>query len=56
VTPAILVEIGFSTNPLDGKLISTPAGQRKLAIGMADAIVEFLKNRDIVLGKGSEPQ
>jgi N-acetylmuramoyl-L-alanine amidase len=40
--PAILVETGFSTNPQDGRLLSSRASQRNLAASMADAIVAYL--------------
>jgi len=41
--PAILVELGYSTNPEDGRLMSSPSGQRDLARGIADAIVDYLR-------------
>lgn len=40
--PAILVELGYSTNPDDARLMSTRAGQVKLAAAIADAIVGYL--------------
>jgi N-acetylmuramoyl-L-alanine amidase len=40
--PAILVETGFSTNPQDGRLLSTRTSQRNLAASMADAIIAYL--------------
>ncbi len=40
--PAALIEMGFSTNPQDGRLLTTPASQRALARSMADAIVAYL--------------
>lgn len=40
--PAILVELGFGTNPEDGKLLSQPAGQKRLATALADAIIRYL--------------
>lgn len=41
-TPAILVEVGFMTNPEEGRLLATEPYQRKLAEAIADGIVEFL--------------
>lgn len=41
--PAILVELGYSTNPEDGRLMSSASGQRALARGIADAIVDYLR-------------
>ena len=40
--PAILVEMGYSTNPFDGRLLSTPASQRSMASAIADAVVAYL--------------
>jgi N-acetylmuramoyl-L-alanine amidase len=40
--PAVLVEMGYSTNPEDGRFLSTPSSQRKLASAIADAVVDYL--------------
>jgi N-acetylmuramoyl-L-alanine amidase len=40
--PAILVELGYSTNPEDGRYLTTYASQKSMAYAMADAIVEYL--------------
>jgi N-acetylmuramoyl-L-alanine amidase len=40
--PAILVELGYSTNPEDGRLLTTFASQKAMAAALADAIVEYL--------------
>jgi N-acetylmuramoyl-L-alanine amidase len=40
--PAILVELGFSTNRLDARLMTQAASQRRLAKAIADAIVQYL--------------
>ena len=40
--PAILVELGYSTNPSDGRLLSNPKSQRTMAYAMADAVVAYL--------------
>lgn len=50
--PAMLVETGYSTNPQDGKLLSTRASQRNLAASMADAIIAYLKEYEGKLGEG----
>ncbi len=58
--PAILVEMGYSTNPQDGRLLTRRAGQRALARAIADAVVEYLKDYErrvgLVADKGTEPQ
>jgi N-acetylmuramoyl-L-alanine amidase len=40
--PAILVELGYSTNPEDGRFLTTHASQKAIARALADAIVEYL--------------
>jgi N-acetylmuramoyl-L-alanine amidase len=50
--PAILVETGYSTNPQDGKLLSTRASQRNLAASMADAIIAYLRQYEQKVGDG----
>jgi N-acetylmuramoyl-L-alanine amidase len=40
--PAILVEMGYSTNPQDGRFLTTTATQRTMASAIADAIVAYL--------------
>jgi N-acetylmuramoyl-L-alanine amidase len=40
--PAILVEMGYSTNPEDGRLLTRHSSQRALANAVADAVVAYL--------------
>jgi N-acetylmuramoyl-L-alanine amidase len=40
--PAILVELGYSTNPEDGQLLTTRSSQKVMVTALADAIVEYL--------------
>jgi N-acetylmuramoyl-L-alanine amidase len=40
--PAILVELGYSTNPQDGRFLTTHASQKAMAYALADAVVEYL--------------
>jgi N-acetylmuramoyl-L-alanine amidase len=40
--PAVLVEMGYSTNPEDGRMLTTPSSQRQLATAIADAVVAYL--------------
>jgi N-acetylmuramoyl-L-alanine amidase len=40
--PAILVELGYSTNPEDGRFLTSYASQKTMASALADAIVEYL--------------
>jgi N-acetylmuramoyl-L-alanine amidase len=42
--PAILVELGYSTNPQDGRLLSSRKSQRAMAAAVADAIVDYLRD------------
>ena len=41
--PAILVEMGYSTNPEDGRFLTGRSSQRAMATAIADAIVEYLR-------------
>jgi len=40
--PAVLVEIGFATNPDEAKLLSQDAYLDRLADGLADGIRQYL--------------
>jgi N-acetylmuramoyl-L-alanine amidase len=40
--PAILVELGYSTNPEDGRFLTSYASQKAMASALADAVVEYL--------------
>ena len=40
--PAVLVEIGFGSNPSDAAYISSAAGQKELAESIADATMTYL--------------
>jgi N-acetylmuramoyl-L-alanine amidase len=41
--PAILVEMGYSTNPQDGRFLTGRSSQKSMASAIADAIVEYLR-------------
>ena len=41
--PAVLVELGYSTNPADARYMSSKTGQRQLAASIADAVVDYLE-------------
>lgn len=49
--PAVLVEMGFSTNREDGRILGSRAGQRALATAIADAVVEYLKELERKTGQ-----
>jgi N-acetylmuramoyl-L-alanine amidase len=44
--PAVLVEIGFGTNPNEAAYISNPAKQNALAKAIADAAMDYLAKHD----------
>lgn len=50
--PAILVEVGFSTNPEDAKLLTASRSQRNLANSIADAIITYLLEYERKVGQG----
>jgi N-acetylmuramoyl-L-alanine amidase len=41
--PAVLVEMGYSTNPSDARYLASVSGQRQIAASIADAVVDYLK-------------
>lgn len=48
--PAILVEMGFSTNPRDARLLANRRSQQAMATSLADAIVAYLLEYERKLG------
>ena len=52
--PAILVELGYSTNPEDGRLLTTVAKQRTLTTALADAVVAYLLEYERKTAAGAE--
>lgn len=42
--PAILVELGYSTNPEDGRFLTLKKSQRAMAKAVADAVVDYLRD------------
>jgi N-acetylmuramoyl-L-alanine amidase len=48
--PAILVELGYSTNPQDGRFLTQRSSQRAMAAALADAIVEYLRDYERKVG------
>jgi N-acetylmuramoyl-L-alanine amidase len=48
--PAVLVEIGFGTNPDEARFITNAARQRQIADAIADATVEYLDHYERRLG------
>lgn len=53
--PSILVEVGFSTNPQDAKLLTTKVSQRNIASSLADAVVAYLLEYERKVGEGVPP-
>ena len=47
VIPAALIEMGFISNPEESADIADPAYQKKIAQGVTNGIIKFLKNQDI---------
>ena len=50
--PAILVEMGYSTNPQDGRFLTTRNSQKAMASSIADAVVEYLLEYERKVGSG----
>jgi N-acetylmuramoyl-L-alanine amidase len=53
--PAILVELGFSTNPEDARLMAEAHSQRNLAASIADAVVAYLLEYERRVGLDGGP-
>ncbi len=51
--PAVLVEIGFGTNPADASFMKSPTHQREIADAIADAAVEYLEHYERRLAGGA---
>ena len=45
--PAVLIEMGYATNRDDAQLMTSPDGQRALAVSIANAIVAYLRNYEL---------
>ena len=52
--PAILVELGYSTNPQDGQLLTTRSTQKGMAAALADAIVDYLRDYERKTGSARD--
>jgi N-acetylmuramoyl-L-alanine amidase len=52
--PAILVELGYSTNPDDGRFLTSFASQKAMATALADAIVDYLLEYERKTSPGAE--
>jgi N-acetylmuramoyl-L-alanine amidase len=52
--PAILVELGYSTNPQDGQLLTTRSRQKAMAAAIADAIVDYLLDYERKTGSAGD--
>ncbi len=50
--PAVLVELGFATNPEDAKVMTQPQSQQNLAAAIADAVVSYLLEYERRTGSG----
>jgi N-acetylmuramoyl-L-alanine amidase len=51
--PAVLVEIGFGTNPAEARFISDPRQQTRIAEAIASATVEYLEHYERRLGSAA---
>ena len=53
--PAILVELGYSTNPEDGRFLTSFASQKTMASALAAAVVDYLLEYERKTSPGLEP-
>jgi len=52
--PAVLVELGYGSNPDEARYLTSAAGQRRLARGIAEAVVSYLAEYERRLASGGE--
>jgi N-acetylmuramoyl-L-alanine amidase len=51
--PAVLVEMGYSTNPADARMLTSKTTQKRMASAIADAVVEYLSDYERKMGDDS---
>ncbi len=51
--PAVLVEIGFGTNPTEAAYLTDGDNQREIAASIARSVLEYLEHYDARIGSGS---
>ena len=51
--PAVLVEMGYSTNPADARLLTSKSSQQRMASAIADAVVGYLADYERKTGDDS---
>ena len=53
--PAVLVEIGFGTNPTEASYMTDPRRMEELSAAVADGVLEYLKRyeRRVAAGTGA---
>jgi len=51
--PAVLVEIGFGTNPEEARYLTDRENQREIAASLARSIMEYLNHYDARIGSGA---
>jgi N-acetylmuramoyl-L-alanine amidase len=50
--PAILPELGFLTNPVERRMLTSPSGQQRAALGLCRGTLRFLGRRPGACGPG----
>ena len=50
--PAVLVEIGFGTNPVEAAYLLDPDNQRQIAASIARSVMEYISHYDARIGTG----
>ena len=51
--PAVLVEVGFGSNPFESAYMTNAARQKELGIAIADAAVTYLMQYEKKVGAGT---
>jgi N-acetylmuramoyl-L-alanine amidase len=52
--PAVLVEIGFGTNPDEARYLNDPGNQREIAQSVARSVLEYLNHYEARIGTGTQ--
>jgi N-acetylmuramoyl-L-alanine amidase len=52
--PAVLVEIGFGTNPAEAEYLLDPDNQRTIAASIARGVMEYISHYDARIGTGGQ--
>jgi len=53
--PAVLIETGYGTNKADARFLASARGQQRLAVAIADGVIEYLRRYEAKTTVGETP-